>query len=534
MLGFVDGDMYETERSASAVPAERLGEAIDHWLALDEREEGTLETEAGPARYVALPLSENGREALFVAANFPALERDEIDDAVRTQAVVQFAMIVLASLLGLALAGRVMRPLRSLAETAQTISATDLTRRIPVRGEDEASSIARAFNEMLERIERSFATQRQFLDDASHELRSPMTVIRGHVELLELETDPAEREVMVKVITDEIERMNRIVEDLLLLARSERPGFLTMEPVDVAELVDDVHRRASVLCQRNWQVGQRPKAVLTADRQLVTQAMLQLAQNVCQHTPEGATARIGASVEDRQVSLWVEDDGPGVPPAQAATGLRALRQGLGSVGRQRARAVDRRRHRRRPRGPARLAARPGPGARFEIVLPLRPAAVGVRPDQKRRAERQLTSPSTAATPRTARWPARARTRRTVSSGRRSRRAQRRLPVDRVAACRDDDHRNRRSSHRRPPEHVQTVHVGQAEIEQLHVDAAGRELVEGRLACRDDLDTVALRPQTLRRASPRSGGRPRRRGSSATAARSEYRRPAQDGRPTAPP
>jgi signal transduction histidine kinase len=374
LLGFVDGDMYETERAASAVPAERLGEAIDHWLALDEREEGTLDTEAGPARYVAVPLAENGREALFVAANFPALERSEIDDAVRTQAVVQFGMIVGASLLGLALAGRVMRPLRSLAETAQTISATDLTRRIPVRGEDEASSIARAFNEMLERIERSFATQRQFLDDASHELRSPMTVIRGHVELLELETDPAEREVMVKVITDEIERMNRIVEDLLLLARSERPGFLTMEPVNVAELVDDIHRRASVLCQRNWRVGQRPKAVITADRQLVTQAMLQLAQNVCQHTPDGATARIGASVEDRRVSLWVDDDGPGVPPAQAARVFerfakvsdRSEGSGLGlSIVAAIADAHG---------GQARLAARPGPGARFEVVLPLRPAA----------------------------------------------------------------------------------------------------------------------------------------------------------------
>ena len=98
-------------------------------------EEGTLDTGAGRARYVALPLTAGGHDALFVAANFPAIERDEIDDAVRTQAVVQFAMIVVASLLGLALAGRVLRPLSTLADTAQTISATDLTRRIPVRGE---------------------------------------------------------------------------------------------------------------------------------------------------------------------------------------------------------------------------------------------------------------------------------------------------------------------------------------------------------------------------------------------------------------
>ena len=178
----------------------------------------------------------------------------------RTQAIVQFGMIVIASLLGLALAGRVLRPLSTLADTAQTISATDLTRRIPVRGEDEASRIATAFNDMLERIERANATQRRFLDDASHELRSPMTVIRGHVELLELETDPEEREAMVNIITDEIDRMNRIVEDLLLLARSERPGFLSMEPVDIAELTEDVHRRASVLCGRTWLLDRRPRS----------------------------------------------------------------------------------------------------------------------------------------------------------------------------------------------------------------------------------------------------------------------------------
>ena len=227
-------------------------------------------------------------------------------------------MIVIASLLGLALAGRVLRPLSTLADTAQTISATDLTRRIPVRGEDEASRIATAFNDMLERIERANATQRRFLDDASHELRSPMTVIRGHVELLELETDPQERDAMVKIITDEIDRMNRIVEDLLLLARSERPGFLSTEPVDIADLTEDVHRRASVLCGRTWRLDQQAEIVIMADRQRVTQAMMQYAQNVCEHTPPGVSARIGSHVNAGWVHLWVQDDGPGVPAEQAA------------------------------------------------------------------------------------------------------------------------------------------------------------------------------------------------------------------------
>ena len=85
------------------------------------------------------------------------------------------AAIVL--LVGLLLAGRVLRPLRSLADTAQNFSETDLTRRIPVRGDDEASRIAVAFNDMLGRIETAFATQRQFLDNVSHELRTPLNSI---------------------------------------------------------------------------------------------------------------------------------------------------------------------------------------------------------------------------------------------------------------------------------------------------------------------------------------------------------------------
>ena len=319
-------------------------------------------------------LTAGDHDALFVAANFPATERDEINDAVRTQASVQFGMIVIASLLGLALAGRVLRPLSRLADTAQTISATDLTRRIPVRGNDEASRIATAFNDMLERIERANATQRRFLDDASHELRSPMTVIRGHVELLELESDPQEREAMIKIITDEIDRMNRIVEDLLLLARSERPGFLSIEPIDIAELTDDVHRRASVLCNRTWLLDNVARGVVRADRQRLTQAMVQYAQNVCEHTPEGVTARIGSSVEGTSVHLWVEDDGPGVPAEQSAHVFdrfvkgahRPEGSGLGlSIVAAIAEAHG---------GRARLASRPGRGARFEIVLPLTPVA----------------------------------------------------------------------------------------------------------------------------------------------------------------
>jgi two-component system, OmpR family, sensor kinase len=317
LLSFVDGRLFRTESADEAVPVEQIQEAVDYWLSLTERTEGSLLTAAGPAQYVALPFEVSGRSGLFVAANFPGEQQARIDDAMFRQAVTQLVMIVIASLVGLALAGRVLRPLRLLADTAQTITATDLTRRIPVRGKDEASRIARTFNEMLERLEAVVAAQREFLDDASHELRVPLTVVRGNVEVLEYESDPEERAAMIRMATDEIDRMSRIVDDLLLLARSERPDFLSLQSVDVGELTRETFRKAAVLCQRDWRLDETADGLFRADGQRLTQAMMQLAQNACQHTEDDAPVSIGSRLENEQVVLWVQDSGKGVDPGDA-------------------------------------------------------------------------------------------------------------------------------------------------------------------------------------------------------------------------
>jgi signal transduction histidine kinase len=373
LLAFVDDVLYESARAEDAVEADRLEDTIEYWLALRTREAGQLDTAAGEARYVAVPLELGDQRGLFVVANFPAVERSEINAAVRTQAVTQFATIAIASLVGLALAGRVLRPLRSLADTAKSFSETDLTQRIPVRGDDEASRIAGAFNDMLERIETAFATQRQFLDNVSHELRAPLTVIRGHVELIDDETDPEELKSTITLVTDEIERMNRLVEDLLVLARAEQPGFLSVEPVDIAELTAEVHRKSSVLCAREWFLDETAHVVAAVDGQLLTQAMLQLAQNACQHTSAGTPVHIGSGVVDGQICLWVHDHGSGVPRDDVARIFerfvkgphRPEGSGLGlSIVSAIAQAHG---------GHARVAPRTG-GARFEILIPLVPPA----------------------------------------------------------------------------------------------------------------------------------------------------------------
>lgn len=380
LLALQGGRLLIAEAAPDAAPPDALGDAIDYWLTLDAPEMGALQIGLGEVRYSVLPLAGRAGPGLLAVVNFPASERAEINNAVRTQALIQFGMIALASLLGLGLAGRVLRPLGSLADTAQRISETDLTRRIPVWGQDEASRIARAFNDMLGRLERAFATQRQFLDDVNHELRAPLTVIRGHVEVLDLLSDPAERRETTELIVGEIERMTRIVDELLLLARSERPGFLSIAPVDLAELTREVYRKAVVLCDRPWSLEECAQSIIEADAQRLTQAMVQLAANVCQHTPPGCTVRIGSAVRDDHVLLWVHDDGPGVRAEDAERIFRRFVKGSNSgrgsgLGLSIVAAIA-----EAHGGAARLAPS-GRGARFEIVLPRRepqPAAVAAR------------------------------------------------------------------------------------------------------------------------------------------------------------
>ncbi|WP_081416466.1 sensor histidine kinase [Arthrobacter castelli] len=327
LLAFIGGELYESRRDRTAAHPGQIQGAIDYWTSLEKTKRGALDTPAGHVRYVAIPVTGEPNDGLFVVANFPAYERSEIDDAVQSQIIVQAVTLTVASLLGLLLAGRVLRPLRSLATTARNISDTDLTRRIEVRGNDEASQIAASFNDMLGRLEQAFTAQRQFLDDTSHELRSPLTVIRGHIELIELDETAEDRAETVALVTDEIDRMDKIVSDLFLLARAEQPDFLETERVDLRTLIQDVHRKATALASRDWQLQLPAETAITADRHRITQAMLQLAENAVKFTGDDAGIQLGASVAGDDVVFWIQDTGPGVSTADAEMIFNRFKQG---------------------------------------------------------------------------------------------------------------------------------------------------------------------------------------------------------------
>jgi signal transduction histidine kinase len=230
---------------------------------------------------------------------------------VQTAAGVSLAVLLIASALAWVIAGRVLAPLRTLRTTAQAITETDLTRRIDVHGDDEIAELGRTFNAMLDRLEAAFASQRAFVSDAGHELRTPITIVRGHLELLG--DDPLEREETIALVTDELDRMGRFVEDLLLLAKAEQGDFLHVAPLDLDVLTDELYNKAKALADRDWRLAGSGTGRLTADRQRLTQAVMQLAQNAAQHTRDGDRIALGSAISNGVAKLWVADSGPGIP-----------------------------------------------------------------------------------------------------------------------------------------------------------------------------------------------------------------------------
>jgi signal transduction histidine kinase len=280
-------------------------------------------------------------------------------------------MLLIGSVLAWLLADRVLRPVKAVTEAARSISGGDLSRRIPESGHDEIGILAKTFNDMLARLETAFATQQRFVHDAGHELRTPITIVCGHLELLD--DDPEDREQTLALVMDELDRMSRIVDDLLTLAKREQPDFLQPAPFEVGALVDDVLAKASALGPRNWQLDSFVEVTIVADRQRVTQALMQLAQNAVQHTEEGDEIGLGAFVAGGEARLWVRDTGPGIPFEEqsmvfdrfyrAREERRSEGAGLGlSIVQAIAHAHG---------GRVELSSVPGTGATFTIVLPVR-------------------------------------------------------------------------------------------------------------------------------------------------------------------
>jgi signal transduction histidine kinase len=217
---------------------------------------------------------------------------------------------------------RVSRPLRRMAAVAARVSAGDLHPRIHDPGGQgyEVRVLADAFNHMLDRLTDAFAGQRAFVADASHELRTPLTVIRGQLEVLAAQDNPSGAEVrrVELLVQAEIARISRLVDDLLVLAKSEQTQFLLIEPIDLPSFVSQLWDGMSLIASRRFELGPIPAGSLQADPDRLAQALRNLVGNAIEHTaPERGLVRLLVEpLGEGRIRFLVEDDGPGIPVEQ--------------------------------------------------------------------------------------------------------------------------------------------------------------------------------------------------------------------------
>lgn len=379
-LGYVNGQYRTQSRQQPGFPEvlahdKAFGDLVG---SVTEPTEGRYrQPEVGEVRYLAIPVSLAGdpSRGVIVAAYFERAFRADADGAARLMLGVGAVTLLGATAAAWLLAGRILRPLRDVTDTARRITDSDLSQRIPTRTNgkgDELDDLVRTVNGMLDRVESGVSAQRRFIDDAGHELRTPITIVRGHLEVLD-PNDPADLHATVALVDDELVRMNRMVSDLLLLARSEQPSFLQTRPVDVGALTRDVFEKVAQLGERDFTLQSVAEVIGVLDPQRITQALVALADNACHYTKDGDNIGIGSKLVGEWLRFWVADSGPGVSEADrtriferfargSAGGHRSDGAGLGlSIVQAIAVAHG---------GRVDLDSIPGRGATFTVVVPV--------------------------------------------------------------------------------------------------------------------------------------------------------------------
>ncbi|MDT0166700.1 HAMP domain-containing sensor histidine kinase [Actinotalea sp. AC32] len=332
LMAVVDGRVALVEPDPVAVRPEDVPQLVAAGVAAqgDTRVRlRTVVTADRSYRYATVPVDVEGDAstgALVVAVDRETAHA-ELVRTYRTFALVGLAALAVLAAVGWLVAGRLLAPLRALRDTAQRITDTDLSQRIPVHGDDDISELARTVNSMVERLERSFASQRQLLDDAGHELRTPVTIVRGHLEVMDV-VDPDDVQQTRRLVLDELDRMQLLVDDLVVLATVERPDFVAPVATDVGVLTDEVLDKARLLGDHAWRVEARADVVVPLDERRVRQAWLQLAANAAKFAPAGSTVRLGSRVIGDEVELWVRDEGPGIPPEHAERVFARFQRGV--------------------------------------------------------------------------------------------------------------------------------------------------------------------------------------------------------------
>jgi two-component system OmpR family sensor kinase len=271
-------------------------------------------------RILGLPQDEDNHQqgALFVATPLAPHEADLFRLKILLVLVV-VGTTGLCALIGWFLAAKAMEPVDQMTTAVRTIGvASDLSERIPEPAQrDEIGRLALTFNQMLGRLQQAFVTQRQFLADASHELRSPLTAIRANVETLRRggEVDPGERDETLRVVEREVDRMGRLVDDLLSLARADEGQEPVRTRLSLDSLLLEVYHQQRPLAGRvRLTLGEFEPVEIDGDPDRLKQLLINLVDNALRHTAAGGTVTLDLLHGDHEATIRVRDTGAGIPP----------------------------------------------------------------------------------------------------------------------------------------------------------------------------------------------------------------------------
>jgi signal transduction histidine kinase len=340
---------------------------------------GTMTTnlDVGGTHYLAvarpLTLGQQVFGALVVAKPQSQL-RSRLLTLVYRLAIAFGGGVIVVGLLGVYLTRRLTRPLATLAVAADEIAGGDYAVELPPRrGGDEIAALSRSFGEMAEKLAESEQLSRNFLMSVSHELRTPLTAIRGHVSALRegVIDDPSLREASLAVIEQEAMRLERLVGDVLDLAKLDAHRFTVLqEEVDMEQLTEQAFSVFGEEARRraiDFRADIRAHPVIVTDGDRVLQIISNLLSNAFRWTPEGGRIWVELAQENGSVSVAVNDTGPGISPEERDRIFRPFwsRDGGGTglglaIARELAVALG---------GRIELRSEPGLGSRFELVLP---------------------------------------------------------------------------------------------------------------------------------------------------------------------
>ena len=269
------------------------------------------------------PVSVNGEPVFIIQVARPLSERDRSLSALSTTLIIASLLTTLVAFgVGWAFSKAALRPINRITQTASEIGGeNDLTRRVDHQGpNDEVGRLAQTFNSMLSRLQEAYAQmnhalgmQRDFVADVSHELRTPLTTVRGNLDLLRRQP-PLPEEERADILNDlvgESDRLIRLVNDLLILARADAGRNLLQEPVPLHLLVGEVTRQIRLLDPLREITETVEEVTALGDRDAVKQILLVLLDNALKHTP--GSVSVAAKATDSGIELSVQDSGPGIP-----------------------------------------------------------------------------------------------------------------------------------------------------------------------------------------------------------------------------